>query len=270
MSRFAIVRKEIGLKYKRGSYRKRKQQSGGESVEPIIEVKDARKVYRVGTERVVALDGVSFTINKGDFCCLLGSSGSGKSTLLNIMAGIEKITSGEVIIKGKVVTKMGEHQLAKFRQKYLGFVFQSYNLINSLNAIENVELPLTFKEVPKRIRVKKAKEILKKVGLEQRMKHKPTQMSGGQQQRVGIARAFVAKPEVVFADEPTGNLDSKTAGEIMAIITQMAKESNQTIVMVTHDREIAKYANKVIEIHDGKLVTREQSEQGEKKNEEIS
>ena len=233
-------------------------------MEPIIEVKDAKKIYRVGTEKIIALDGVSFTINKGDFCCLLGSSGSGKSTLLNIMAGIEKISSGEVLIKGKNVTKMGEHQLAKFRQKYLGFVFQSYNLINSLNAIENVELPMIFKEVSKKKRVKNAKEMLEKVGLGERMKHKPTQMSGGQQQRVGIARAFVSKPEVVFADEPTGNLDSKTSGEIMSIIKKMANEYNQTIVMVTHDINIAKYANKIINIHDGKIVS---IEQGENKNE---
>ena len=238
---------------------------GGEFVEPIIEVKDAKKIYRVGNEKVVALDGVSFTINKGDFCCLLGSSGSGKSTLLNIMAGIEKITSGEVLIKGKKITKMGEHQLAKFRQKYLGFVFQSYNLINSLTAIENVELPMIFKEISRKKRLIKSKEMLEKVGLKERMKHKPTQMSGGQQQRVGIARAFVAKPEVVFADEPTGNLDSKTSREIMSIIKKMAREYNQTIVMVTHDVEIAKYANKIINIHDGKIVS---IEQGENKNEE--
>lgn len=178
----------------------------------------------------------------------------GKSTLLNIMAGIEKITSGEVKIKGKTVTKMGEHQLAKFRQKYLGFVFQSYNLINSLTALENVELPLIFKETPKKIRTKKSKDMLQKVSLSDRLKHKPNQMSGGQQQRVGIARAFVASPEVVFADEPTGNLDSKTAGEIMQIIKKVATETNQTLVMVTHDREIAKYANKIIQIHDGQIV----------------
>ena len=239
---------------------------GGESLEAIIEVKDAKKVYRVGNERVVALDGVSFTINKGDFCCLLGSSGSGKSTLLNIMAGIEKITSGEVLIKGKKITKMGEHKLAKFRQKYLGFVFQSYNLINSLSAVENVELPMIFKEIPKKIRIKKAKEMLEEVGLKERMKHKPTQLSGGQQQRVGIARAFVAKPEVVFADEPTGNLDSKTSREIMTIIKKMATEYNQTIVMVTHDINIAKYANKIINIHDGKIVSIEQGENIDEKD----
>lgn len=233
-------------------------------MEPIIEVKNATKIYKVGNEKILALDNVSFTIDKGDFCCLLGSSGSGKSTLLNIMAGIEKITSGEILIKGKNITKMGEHQLAKFRQKYLGFVFQSYNLINSLNAVENVELPLIFKEVPHKIRIKNAKIMLEKVGLKERMKHKPTQMSGGQQQRVGIARAFVANPEVVFADEPTGNLDSKTSNEIMQIIKQMATDYNQTIVMVTHDVTMAKYANKIIHIHDGHIEKIE----GEIKNEE--
>lgn len=233
-------------------------------MEPIIEVRNATKIYKVGNEKILALDNVSFTIDKGDFCCLLGSSGSGKSTLLNIMAGIEKITSGEILIKGKNITKMGEHQLAKFRQKYLGFVFQSYNLINSLNAVENVELPLIFKEVPHKTRIKNAKIMLEKVGLKERMKHKPTQMSGGQQQRVGIARAFVASPEVVFADEPTGNLDSKTSNEIMQIIKQMATDYNQTIVMVTHDVTMAKYANKIIHIHDGHIEKIE----GEIKNEE--
>jgi len=149
---------------------------------------------------------------------------------------------------------MGENQLAKFRQKYLGFVFQAYNLINSMNAIENVEMPMIFKEIPKNIRTKRAKAMLEQVGLKERMKHKPTQMSGGQQQRVGIARAFVANPEVVFADEPTGNLDSKTSHEIMGIIKKMAQENNQTIVMVTHDKSMAKYANKIIEIHDGNII----------------
>ena len=222
--------------------------------EAIIEVKDAKKTYIVGKERVQALDGVSFTIEKGDFCILLGSSGSGKSTLLNIMAGIEKISSGHVFIKGQEITAMGENKLAIFRQKYLGFVFQAYNLINSMNAVDNVVMPMIFKEIPKSQRTKRAKEMLVNVGLKERMYHKPTQMSGGQQQRVGIARAFVAKPEVVFADEPTGNLDSKTSKEIINIIKKMAKENNQTIVMVTHDPTMAKYASKIIEIHDGKIV----------------
>ncbi len=171
------------------------------------------------------------------------------------MAGIEKATSGEIKIKNHYITKMGENQLAKFRQKYLGFVFQAYNLINSLNAIENVEMPMIFKEVPKSKRIVKSIELLEKVGLKERMKHKPTQMSGGQQQRVGIARAFVSDPEVVFADEPTGNLDSKTSHEIMGIIKKMAQDKNMTIVMVTHDPTMAKYADKIIEVHDGKIIS---------------
>lgn len=222
-------------------------------MESIIEVKNVTKIYKVGTEKVVALDNVSFTINKGDFCCLLGSSGSGKSTLLNLMAGIEKITRGDILIKGKNVCQMGEHQLAKFRQKYLGFVFQSYNLITSMNALENVALPLIFKEEKVKIRNQKAKNMLVQVGLAERLKHRPNQMSGGQQQRVGIARAFVSNPEIVFADEPTGNLDSKTSKEIMELIKKIAKEHNQTIVMVTHDESIAAYANKIVHIHDGQI-----------------
>lgn len=235
-------------------------------VESIIEVKNVTKIYKVGNERVLALDDVSFSINKGDFCCLLGSSGSGKSTLLNLMAGIEKITKGEILIKGKNIGKMGEHQLAKFRQKYLGFVFQSYNLIGSFNAIENVTLPLIFKEESLKSRNQKAKEMLVNVGLETRLKHKPNQMSGGQQQRVGIARAFVSNPEIVFADEPTGNLDSKTSKEIMELIKKIAKEHNQTIVMVTHDESIAAYANKIVHIHDGHIEKIVEVENDEKNN----
>lgn len=235
-------------------------------MEPIIEVKNVTKIYKVGTERITALDNVSFTINKGDFCCLLGSSGSGKSTLLNLMAGIEKITKGEILIKGKDVCKMGEHQLAKFRQKYLGFVFQSYNLLPALNAIENVALPMVFKEVKANERTRRAKEMLIAVGLKERMKHKPNQMSGGQQQRVGIARAFVTDPEIVFADEPTGNLDSKTANEIMEIIKKIATERKQTIVMVTHDVNMAKYANKVVHIHDGHIEKIVEVNENEKNN----
>ena len=235
-------------------------------MEPIIEVKNVTKIYKVGTERITALDNVSFTINKGDFCCLLGSSGSGKSTLLNLMAGIEKISKGEILIHGKDVCKMAEHQLAKFRQKYLGFVFQSYNLLPALNAIENVSLPLVFKEVKAKERVKRAKEMLIAVGLKERMKHKPNQMSGGQQQRVGIARAFVTNPEIVFADEPTGNLDSKTANEIMEIIKKIATEKKQTIVMVTHDVNMAKYANKIVHIHDGHIEKIVEVNENEKDN----
>ena len=224
-------------------------------MEPIIEVKDVTKIYKVGNEKIVALDKVNLTINRGEFCCLLGTSGSGKSTLLNVMAGIEKLTSGEIIIRNRKINKMSERELSIFRQKYLGFIFQSYNLISSLTAFENVELPLIFKEVLPKKRKKLVKEIIKAVGLLGRAKHKPSQMSGGQQQRVGIARAFVSSPEIVFADEPTGNLDTKTTMEIMNLIKNIAKEYNQTIVMVTHDSRIAEFADKVINIHDGQIAS---------------
>ena len=238
----------------------------GKEAEKIIEVKNVKKIYRMGNEVIPAVDDVSFDIYKGEFCCLLGTSGSGKSTLLNLMAGIEKLTSGQVLIKGKNISKMSENSLARFRQKYLGFVFQSYNLIGSMTALENVEFPLVFKRVPRKKRQKMAKDVLVKVGLEQRLSHKPKEMSGGQQQRVGIARAFVAKPEIVFADEPTGNLDTKTTKEVMELIKSIAKDNNQTIVMVTHDRSLASYADKVIHILDGKVQQIE--EITEKKGEE--
>ncbi len=221
--------------------------------ETIIELKNVKKIYRMGNERISAVDDVSFTIKKGEFCCLYGASGSGKSTLLNLMAGIEKISGGQIIIKGKHIHKMSEKSLAKFRQNYLGFVFQSYNLMNSMTALENVELPLVFKHINARKRKRMAKEMLKKVGLGARLKHKPKQMSGGQQQRVGIARAFVSNPEIVFADEPTGNLDSKTSKEVMDLIKSMAETNQQTIVMVTHDRRLTEYADRIIHIFDGKI-----------------
>lgn len=221
----------------------------------IIEVKNVRKIYRMGTEKIKAVDDISFDILEGEFCCLLGTSGSGKSTLLNLMAGIEKLTSGQIIIKGRNIHSMNENKLAKFRQNSLGFVFQSYNLLNSMTAVENVEFPLVFKRIPAKKRRRMAKDMLTKVGLNSRMNHKPKEMSGGQQQRVGIARAFVAKPEIVFADEPTGNLDSRTTKEVMELIKQIAIENHQTIVMVTHDRKLAEYADRIISILDGKVLS---------------
>lgn len=214
---------------------------------------NVRKVYRMGDEKIVALNNISFSIAKGEFCCLLGTSGSGKSTLLNLMAGLEKPTKGSIKIKNFQLEKMNEKQLAKFRQQNVGFVFQSYNLLPTLTALENVSLPLTFKKIPKHIRDKKAKEMLEAVGLKDRMKHKPNQMSGGQQQRVSIARAFIGNPEIVFADEPTGNLDTKTTKEVMDLITSMARKNNQTLVIVTHDMDIAQYADKIIHITDGDI-----------------
>ena len=226
----------------------------------VIEVKNAKKIYHMGQEKIRAVDGVSFTVEEGEFCCLLGTSGSGKSTLLNLMAGIEKLTKGEVIIKGKSIGKMSENKLAKFRQDNLGFVFQSYNLIGSMTALENVEFPLVFKRVSAKKRRKLAVQMLTDVGLKGRMQHKPKEMSGGQQQRVGIARAFVARPAIVFADEPTGNLDSRTTIEVMDMLKAMARQNNQTVVMVTHDRKLTEYADKIINILDGKIESIEVQE----------
>jgi putative ABC transport system ATP-binding protein len=222
-------------------------------MEKIIQLKNVRKVYRMGSEKVVALDNINFEIEKNEICCLLGTSGSGKSTLLNLMAGLEKPTKGEIKIKKYNLEKLNEKQLTKLRQKYIGFVFQSYNLLEYFTALENVTLPLIFKGVPKAVREKKAKDMLKAVGLGERMNHKPSQMSGGQQQRVSIARAFISNPEIVYADEPTGNLDTKTSIEIMDLITGMAEEFKQTLIIVTHDLEIAQYANRIIYIKDGNV-----------------
>ncbi len=212
-----------------------------------------RKVYRVGEEKVIALDNVSLQIQRGEICCILGTSGSGKSTLLNMMAGLEKPTRGSILIRGHDISKMNERQLARFRQKYIGFVFQSYNLLPTLTALENVSLPLTFRGIKKELRDKRALKMLTAVGLQKHRHHKPAQMSGGQQQRVGIARAFVSNPPVVFADEPTGNLDSRTSTEVMQLIVQMAREKHQTLVLVTHDANVASYADRIIHILDGNI-----------------
>jgi len=231
-----------------------KVKRGGEELpKPIIKVENLRKVYKLGVQKVVALDNIDLEVFPGEICCILGTSGSGKSTLLNMLAGLEKPSRGDVIINESSITRMNERKLALFRQKYLGFVFQSYNLINSLTAVENVAMPLMFKGVAKPKRIKASKEMLKKVGLETHLKHKPSQMSGGQQQRVGIARAFVSQPSVVFADEPTGNLDSKTTDEVMQIMLDVAKSAGQTLIIVTHDRDIAAYSDRILFLFDGRI-----------------
>lgn len=222
-------------------------------LEDLIVLNNVRKVYKMGDEKIVALNDVSLSIEKEEFICLLGTSGSGKSTLLNMMAGLEKPTKGEIIINNQHIEKMNEKRLAKFRQLNIGFVFQSYNLIPTLSAMENVSLGLTFRGVPRKTRDKLAKDMLSAVGLGSRLKHKPSEMSGGQQQRVSIARAFVGKPKIVFADEPTGNLDTKTTIEVMDLITGMAKENNQTLIIVTHDVEISPYGHRIIYLRDGNV-----------------
>lgn len=221
---------------------------------PIIEVKNLRKEYPVLDETVVALERVNLAIPQEQICCIYGESGSGKSTLLNQLAGMEKPTKGGVRITGVPISRLDERQLAEFRQKHLGFVFQSYNLLPNLNAIENVAMPLMFRGVPKRKRETIARAMLKRVGLGKRMNHYPAQMSGGQQQRVGIARAFVTRPQVVFADEPTGNLDSKTKTEVMDMICSFARDFNQTIVLVTHDDNMAQYADRIVTLLDGRII----------------
>lgn len=222
-------------------------------LEDLIQLTNLRKVYLMGGEKIIALNNIDLDIGKREFICLIGTSGSGKSTLLNMMAGLEKPTRGEIVISNLHLEKMDERQLAKFRQLNIGFVFQSYNLIPTLTALENVSLVLTFKGVPKSSRDKIAAKMLRNVGLGNRMNHKPSEMSGGQQQRVSIARAFVSNPRIVFADEPTGNLDTKTTFEVMDLITGMAKEYNQTLVIVTHDVEISSYAHRVIHLRDGNI-----------------
>lgn len=224
-------------------------------MEKVIEVKELYKLYKVGDEIVRALNGVNFSVNKGEFCSIVGTSGSGKSTLLNMLAGLEKPTKGSIVIAGKSIEKLTEEELIAFRREHVGFIFQSFQLMSSLNAIENIALPLSFMGMAKEVREKKAKEMIRLVGLLKHQKHLPTQMSGGQQQRVGVARALVVDPDIIFADEPTGNLDSNTSREIMDLMKKVVKEQGKTIIMVTHDDNLAKEADKIIHIKDGNIIS---------------
>ena len=226
----------------------------GMEQKPIITLRDVTKVYHVGSVDVHALRGVDLTVAPGELCCIIGRSGSGKSTLLNLLAGLEPATSGEIIIANKHLERMNQSELILFRQKHVGFIFQSFNLMPYYTALENVAFPLSFRGVPKAVRLRMAKEALKTVGLESHMKHKPSQMSGGQQQRVGIARALVTDPEIIFADEPTGNLDSNTSDEVMHAICKTVREKGKTLIMVTHDPNMAEFADKIINILDGKII----------------
>lgn len=205
----------------------------------------------MGKEHVDALRGINLEVKKGEFITLLGKSGSGKSTLLNMLAGLEPPSEGIVMIKDHHLEKLNETAITKIRKKHVGFIFQSYNLLPTHTALENVMLPLVFNNIKNKERIEKATYILEAVGLGDRMDHKPNQMSGGQQQRVSIARAFVNNPEIVFADEPTGNLDSRTSEEVMAIMSSMIKLHKQTFVMVTHDKDTSENADRIVHMKDG-------------------
>lgn len=220
----------------------------------VIEVKDLHKLYRVGDSVVRALNGVDFEIYEGEFCAIVGTSGSGKSTLLNMLAGLEKPTKGQVVIGGEHMEQLNEDGLVKFRRENVGFIFQSFHLIGTMNALENVALPLSFRGETKGSRLKKADKMLDLVNLKKHKKHLPNQMSGGQQQRVGVARALVVDPKIIFADEPTGNLDSHTSEEVMKLMQRIVREQKKTLVMVTHDDHLATYADRVFHIIDGNIV----------------
>lgn len=218
-----------------------------------IEIRNLKKYYKVGGSLIKALDGVNLDIEKGEFVALLGTSGSGKSTLLNMLAGLERPTKG-TIDYGKIrLTDLSEEEITKFRNINVGFVFQSYNLLPYLTAMENVALPLTFKGISAKERKRMATEILNEVGLGDRVNNKPNEMSGGQQQRVSIARAFVGKPKIIFADEPTGNLDTRTSFEVMSMIKKIITENKQTLIMVTHDDEMTEFADRTLYMRDGKI-----------------
>jgi putative ABC transport system ATP-binding protein len=223
-------------------------------MDPIIKLENIHKTYQLGKVSLEAVKGVSLEINPGAFVSIMGPSGSGKSTLLNMIGCLDVPTSGRILLKGNDVAKMTETQLAQLRGKTIGFIFQEFNLIPTLTALENVALPMTFQGVSKIKRQKRAKELLEILGLENRINHQPSELSGGERQRVAIARAFSNNPEVVIADEPTGNLDSKTGMKIMEVLTKFHKEERKTIVIVTHDPNIANYSEALINIKDGQIV----------------
>ena len=219
----------------------------------MIEAIDVTKIYKIGDQEVRALDGVNIKIQDGEMVAIMGPSGSGKSTLMAIIGCLDVPTSGEYRIDGQDAVKMRETQLANLRAHKIGFVFQQFNLLPRTSALENVMLPLTYDGTKPKERVERAKEALSTVGLADRMNHHPNQLSGGQQQRVAIARALVNKPAILLADEPTGNLDSKTGAEIMALFQQLHNEKKQTVVYVTHDAFIARHTNRIIHLLDGKV-----------------
>ena len=219
-------------------------------MEPLITLKDIGRKYEIGAEVIEALKSVSLTINKGEFVALMGPSGSGKSTLMNILGCLDTATKGQYILNGMDVSHMTDNQLAEVRNKEIGFVFQTFNLLPRNTALENVALPLIYAGIKKADRIKRATETLKNVGLEHRISHKPNELSGGQRQRVAVARALINNPSIILADEPTGNLDTKTSIEIMGLLEDIHARGN-TIILVTHEEDIAQHAHRIVRMRDG-------------------
>lgn len=218
----------------------------------VIHFEDICRYYHIGDETVKALDGIDLTIKRGEYVAIMGPSGSGKSTLMNITGCLDTPTQGKYVLNGHDVSQQNDSFLAKIRNSEIGFVFQTFNLLNRYSAIENVMIPLIYAGVPKNERVRKAEEVMSSVGLDKRMHHKPNEMSGGQRQRVAIARALINDPSIILADEPTGNLDSKTSVEIMRLFQDIHSQGN-TIVLVTHEEDIAKHAHRIVRILDGSV-----------------
>ncbi|MGB9856618.1 MAG: ABC transporter ATP-binding protein [Dictyoglomaceae bacterium] len=223
-------------------------------MEDIIVLEDVIKIYKMDGVETPALNGVSLNIKKGDFIAIMGPSGSGKSTLMHLMGCLDRPTSGKIYLEGRDVSKLSDNELAERRNRKIGFVFQNFYLLPRFSALQNVELPLIYRGVPPKERKIKAQGLLEKMGLSHRIDHRPTQLSGGEQQRVAIARALAIDPIILLADEPTGNLDTKSSHEIMKLLSKLHKEQGLTIVIVTHEKDIADYCEKIVRIQDGKIL----------------
>ncbi len=223
-------------------------------MEDILILEDVVKIYKMDGVETIALRGVSLKVKKGDFIAIMGPSGSGKSTMMHIMGCLDRPTSGKIYFEGRDVSGLSDNDLAEIRNRKVGFVFQSFYLLPRYTAIQNVELPLIYQGLSPRERREKARMILERMGLSTRINHRPTQLSGGEQQRVAIARALIINPAILLADEPTGNLDSKSSHEIMDLISRLHKEENLTIILVTHERDIAEYAEKIVRMQDGRII----------------